>query len=77
MPSAFVERHIRSTLVDALGEARAVCLLGARQAGKSTLAKAVAKHDWAARYLTLDAEVDRRGAREAPTATSPRSRARR
>jgi uncharacterized protein len=66
MPSAFVERHIRSTLVDALGEARAVCLLGARQAGKSTLAKAVAERDWPARYLTLDADVDRRGARQDP-----------
>jgi uncharacterized protein len=63
----FIDRHIRATLVDALGEARAVCLLGARQAGKSTLARAIADHERPAEYLTLDDDATRRSALEDPT----------
>ncbi len=54
-------------VVEALGEARAVCLLGARQAGKSTLARAIADREHPAGYLTLDDEATRRSAREDPT----------
>ncbi len=40
-----ISRHIRPHLVDSLGEARVVCLLGARQTGKSTLIRAVASDE--------------------------------
>ncbi|HLM85288.1 MAG TPA: ATP-binding protein [Solirubrobacteraceae bacterium] len=63
----FIDRHLRPTVVEALGEARAVCLLGARQAGKSTLARAIASREHPAEYLTLDDEATRRSAREDPT----------
>jgi predicted AAA+ superfamily ATPase len=65
--SALIERHIRPAVVEALGEARAVCLLGARQAGKSTLARAIAEHEHPAEYLTLDNDATRRAALEDPT----------
>jgi uncharacterized protein len=67
MPTPFVERNIRPTVVEALTEARAVCLLGARQSGKSTLARAIATDEHAAEYLTLDDDVTRRAALEDPT----------
>lgn len=62
MPKPFIERNIRSAVVEALMEARAVCLLGARQSGKSTLARAIAVDEHAAEYLTLDDDVTRRAA---------------
>ncbi len=64
---ALIERHIRPAVVEALGEARAVCLLGARQAGKSTLARAIAEHEHPASYVTLDDEGTRRSALDDPT----------
>ena len=67
MPTPLIERHIRPTVVEALTEARAVCLLGARQAGKSTLVRAIADREHPAEYLTLDDEATRRSAREDPT----------
>jgi len=51
---ALIDRHIRPTLVDALSEARVVCLLGARQAGKTTLVRSVAGEEHPARYVSLD-----------------------
>lgn len=51
---AFVDRHIRPPLVSALSEARVVCLLGARQAGKTTLVRAVAADEHPSRYVSLD-----------------------
>ncbi|MGH2875709.1 MAG: ATP-binding protein [Solirubrobacteraceae bacterium] len=54
-------------VVEALTEARAVCLLGARQAGKSTLSRAIAGHEHPAEYLTLDNETARNAATEDPT----------
>lgn len=65
--SPFIDRHIRPTLVEALAEARAVCLLGARQTGKSTLARMIAEHEHPAQYLTLDDDATRRAALEDPT----------
>lgn len=53
--------------MEALAEARAVCLLGPRQAGKSTLARAIAGQEHPALYLTLDDEATRRSALEDPT----------
>jgi predicted AAA+ superfamily ATPase len=67
MPGQFIERNIRPTVVEALTEARAVCLLGARQSGKSTLARAIAVDEHPAKYLTLDNDSTRRAALEDPT----------
>lgn len=67
MSGRFVERNVRPTVVEALQEARAVCLLGARQSGKSTLARAIAEHEHPAEYLTLDNDATRRSALEDPT----------
>jgi uncharacterized protein len=67
MSAPLIDRHIRPAVSEALTEARAVCLLGARQAGKSTLARAIAEHEHPAEYLTLDDEGTRRAAREDPT----------
>jgi predicted AAA+ superfamily ATPase len=67
VPTPFIDRNIRPAVVEALTEARAVCLLGARQAGKSTLARVIAEHEHPAEYLTLDEEAVRRAAVEDPT----------
>jgi uncharacterized protein len=67
MSGRFVERNVRPTVVEALREARAVCLLGARQSGKSTLARAIAEDEHPAAYLTLDNDATRRSALEDPT----------
>jgi len=62
-----IERHIRPLVVEGLTFARAVCLLGPRQVGKSTLAKQIASQDHPARYISLDEEGSRRAALEDPT----------
>jgi predicted AAA+ superfamily ATPase len=62
-----IERHIRPLVAEALSYARAVCLLGPRQVGKSTLAKQIASQDHPARYISLDEEGSRRAALEDPT----------
>jgi uncharacterized protein len=67
MSGPFIERNIRPTVVEALTEARAVCLLGARQSGKSTLARVIAEDEHPAEYLTLDNDSTRRAALEDPT----------
>jgi predicted AAA+ superfamily ATPase len=67
VPGSFIERNVRATVVEAMSEARAVCLLGARQVGKSTLARAIAEREHPARYITLDDEATRQAAREDPT----------
>jgi predicted AAA+ superfamily ATPase len=40
-----IPRQIRPQLLNALGEARVVCLLGPRQAGKSTLVRDIAANE--------------------------------
>jgi predicted AAA+ superfamily ATPase len=67
MSRRFIDRNIRPTVVEALGEARAVCLLGARQSGKSTLARAIAAEEHPAEYLTLDNDATRQAALADPT----------
>jgi predicted AAA+ superfamily ATPase len=62
-----IERHIKSIVVEALSDSRAACLLGARQVGKSTLAKEIAGREHPASYATLDDEGTRRSALEDPT----------
>lgn len=52
----FVERFLGRTVVEAMATARVVALLGPRQAGKSTLARALATGALPADYLTLDDE---------------------
>ena len=60
-----VERHLRPRVLEALDAFRAVVLHGARQSGKTTLAKQVAA-DRAGTYTTLDDEQTRLAALEDP-----------
>jgi predicted AAA+ superfamily ATPase len=50
----FIPRNIEGTLTEAMQDARAVALLGPRQSGKSTLARALADGPMPADYLSLD-----------------------
>jgi predicted AAA+ superfamily ATPase len=61
-------RQIRLNLVAALQESRVVCLLGARQAGKSTLVRSVVEDEHPARYVTLDDRATLELAQEDPIA---------
>jgi uncharacterized protein len=63
-----ISRQIRPHLVEALGDSRVVCLLGARQAGKSTLVRSIAETEHPARYVTLDDRATLELAQEDPTA---------
>lgn len=54
--SRLLDRAMADTVVAAMGSARAVALLGARQAGKSTLAQMIAGGRLPADYVTLDDE---------------------
>lgn len=54
--SRLLDRAVADTVVDAMGSARAVALLGARQAGKSTLVRMLADGRLPADYITLDDE---------------------
>lgn len=54
--STYVERALTGTILDAMATARAVALLGPRQAGKSTLARRLAADELSAGYVTLDDE---------------------
>ena len=49
-----IQRLIRPTIVNALSEARVVCLLGPRQAGKTTLVQSIAEDEYPAHYVSLD-----------------------
>lgn len=62
-----IPRMARADVLTALREARAVALLGARQVGKSTLARDIAKTEHPARYLTLDDQGTRDAANADPT----------
>ncbi len=64
---ALVDRHIRPLLVNALSEARVVCLLGARQSGKTTLVRSVVADEHPARYVSLDDPAALEVARTDPT----------
>lgn len=59
-------RHIRARLEEALGDTPVVLLNGARQTGKSTLARQVVEERGSGRYLTLDDAAVLRAARRAP-----------
>ncbi len=62
----FIERSIAPVVVDALQSARAVALLGARQAGKSTLARVIAGGPIPMDYVTLDSDPVRAAAQADP-----------
>jgi len=49
-----IRRHITQNLLDALADTPVVLINGARQTGKSTLAKSLAESTHPARYITLD-----------------------
>jgi predicted AAA+ superfamily ATPase len=51
-----IDRGLTDTVVEAMRESRVVALLGARQAGKSTLARMLSRDRLPAEYLTLDDE---------------------
>lgn len=53
-----IERHIKQELIDRLGEAPAVALLGPRQVGKTTLAQEVGDIRPSI-YLDLESDADR------------------
>jgi AAA domain len=63
---AFIERSIAPVVVEAMQSARAVALLGARQAGKSTLARVLSRGPMPADYVTLDSDPVRAAARADP-----------
>jgi len=61
-----VERRARPLIVEALGYSRVVFVLGARQVGKSTLAKQIVSSDHPATLVTLDDQATREAARVDP-----------
>jgi predicted AAA+ superfamily ATPase len=65
-PTELIERGMASVVADAMESARAVALLGPRQAGKSTLAQVLAGGRVPADYLTLDDDPVRSAARADP-----------
>ncbi len=62
-----VPRNVRAILDEALANSRVVCLLGARQVGKSTLVKEVATDQGPFEVLTLDDAATREAALADPT----------
>ena len=66
MLDGLLSRHARPHLTQALAESRAVALIGARQAGKSTLARDLAVNEFPAGYISLDDEVAADTARSDP-----------
>jgi uncharacterized protein len=55
-PVELIDRGLTDIVVEAMQESRVVALLGARQAGKSTVARMLASDRLPADYLTLDDE---------------------
>lgn len=64
---SYIDRAVSSVVVEAMSEARVVALLGARQVGKSTLARALAKAELGAAYVSLDVATTRSLAADDPT----------
>jgi uncharacterized protein len=61
-----IERHARPLIVEALSYSRVVLVLGARQVGKSTLAKQIVSGEHPVTVLTLDDRATREAARIDP-----------
>lgn len=66
MSVGLISRHVRSQVLEALRESRAVALLGARQVGKSTLVRELSDSEYRARLIDLDDEAVANAAREDP-----------
>ena len=67
MSKQLLPRHAKSLILESLAASRAVCVLGARQVGKSTLVQEIAANEHPARYLTLDDDETRAAALDDPT----------
>jgi len=65
---AILERHAAPLVLEALADTRVVMLLGARQVGKTTLAKQIAEGPHPLRMLSLDDQATRNAALSDPTA---------
>ena len=65
--SGLIPRHITNELLTALQDTRIVGILGPRQSGKSTLARALAASGFDAAFATLDRAADREAATLDPT----------
>jgi predicted AAA+ superfamily ATPase len=61
-----VDRRLRSAVTEALGDTRVVLVNGARQSGKSTLVRLIAR-ETGAQWLTLDDAITRQAAQADPT----------
>jgi len=57
-----IDRHMRSIVAEALRDSRGVAIVGARQVGKSTLAKELAQNELEATEFNLDDDATRRAA---------------
>lgn len=64
---SIIARNVRTNVSESLDDTRVVAIAGARQAGKSTLARIVAAQREPVRALTLDDPVTLRAALEDPT----------
>ena len=67
MTGSLLQRHARRDLLEALGDSRAVALLGARQVGKSTLVADLVAKEYPARLISLDDDATASAARADPT----------
>lgn len=61
MPKIY-QRANRALVIEALADTRVVLLMGARQVGKSTLAKAIVREDYPATIVNLDDQPQREAA---------------
>lgn len=63
---ALIERHARALIVEGLAYSRVVLVLGARQVGKSTLARQIVGDEHPAEIVSLDDQATRDAARGDP-----------
>ena len=61
-----LDRHLTPRVLEALGDARVVALLGPRQAGKTTLARSIQERDARTTFVTLDDSATRDAAQRDP-----------
>jgi hypothetical protein len=61
-----IPRHVTPTVREAIGDSRVVALIGPRQVGKTTLARALIEDGWKAEYASLDDDQALRSALEDP-----------
>jgi predicted AAA+ superfamily ATPase len=65
-PAQIYPRSERQLVLDALADTRVVMLLGARQVGKSTLARQIVENEHAAQVVDLDKPAPREAALRDP-----------